>query len=349
MKRLTSIFLPHERNNHHPHLLRHYSLLPLIIGFVLLQVNLALFHSTAPNVLSFATSIYKDDFYTLVNDERVQEGLDPVVENSSLNQAARAKAEHMFSHDYWAHVAPDGTTPWDFFAEVNYDYTYAGENLAKDFNTSAGVVAGWMASPSHRSNLLNPEFEEMGIAVVNGVLDGEETTLVVQLFGTPYQTVVATTFSEPEKVTEPVVEPQPQEVPAPAPIVVDPSELTSPQTVPEVVPQEPEPEVVLKPQSVFSVSKIDEQYKPQGISAQIHSGWENLKTNVVVSAQPQSWSISQEVAILFFLGLMIVLLGDTITLWQKGVRRSNSHSFMHAGILGLLLILTIVSSSGMVL
>jgi hypothetical protein len=89
----------------------------------------------------------------------------------------------MFEDDYWAHVAPDGTQPWDFILGAGYDYVYAGENLAKNFNGSKEVVEAWYASESHRENLLNPNYEEIGFAVVDGILDGYETTLVVQTFG----------------------------------------------------------------------------------------------------------------------------------------------------------------------
>ena len=103
-----------------------------------------------------------------------------------LTKAAALKADDMFSDNYWAHFAPDGTSPWYFYGKVGYSYTWAGENLARDFQTSAGVVAGWMASTAgHKENILNSNFTEVGVAVKNGVLQGEETTLVVQLFGKP--------------------------------------------------------------------------------------------------------------------------------------------------------------------
>ncbi|MCG2685812.1 CAP domain-containing protein, partial [Candidatus Parcubacteria bacterium] len=72
---------------------------------------------------------------------------------------------------------------WYFIVGVGYDYLYAGENLAKDFSHSSGVVDAWMNSPTHRENLVNPRYEDIGLAVVNGTLNGVETTLVVQMFG----------------------------------------------------------------------------------------------------------------------------------------------------------------------
>ena len=89
----------------------------------------------------------------------------------------------MFADNYWAHNSPKGKTPWSFIVNAGYHYTLAGENLAKNFDTSQGVVNAWMASSTHRDNIVKPGYTDIGFAVVNGVLNGEETTLVVQMFG----------------------------------------------------------------------------------------------------------------------------------------------------------------------
>ncbi len=89
----------------------------------------------------------------------------------------------MFAKNYWAHNSPTGGTPWDFIIGAGYHYTVAGENLAKNFSDSQSVVNAWMASPTHRANMIKPGYKEIGFAVVNGTLNGEETTLVVQMFG----------------------------------------------------------------------------------------------------------------------------------------------------------------------
>ncbi len=105
-------------------------------------------------------------------------------------QAAAAKANDVFAKNYWAHYAPDGTSPWFFFQQAQYQYLYAGENLAKDFTDSQAVVAAWMNSPTHRDNILKPEYEEIGFAVQEGNLQNQDTVLVVQLFGKPDGTAV---------------------------------------------------------------------------------------------------------------------------------------------------------------
>ena len=91
----------------------------------------------------------------------------------------------MFTDQYWAHTAPDGTEPWTFMHQMGYQYVVAGENLARDFGQTDEMVSAWLASPTHRANIMNPKYQEIGIAVIDGVLEGYETTLVVQMFGTP--------------------------------------------------------------------------------------------------------------------------------------------------------------------
>jgi uncharacterized protein YkwD len=181
---LQALFIPHPRNNHRPFLIRHYSLYAFLFLFVAVQFA-ANVSNGAGKVLGYATSIDASQVISLTNNQRAAAGLSALKENSLLSKAAGLKANDMFEKDYWAHFAPDGTSPWYFFGLVGYQYVWAGENLAKDFSTSQGVVNAWMGSAGHKANILNSNFSEIGLAVVNGNLSGEDTTLVVQLFGKP--------------------------------------------------------------------------------------------------------------------------------------------------------------------
>jgi hypothetical protein len=119
----------------------------------------------------------------LANNERISRGLPALTIDTRLVNAAYAKGQDMLSKDYWAHYGPNGESPWEFILNSGYDYIYAGENLAKDFSSAAPIHSAWMASPSHRSNILNENFENIGIAAVTGEFEGKETTIVVQMFG----------------------------------------------------------------------------------------------------------------------------------------------------------------------
>jgi hypothetical protein len=134
-------------------------------------------------VLGYASNISAQQVLDATNGERAKLGLAPLKLNAALSKAAAAKAADMFAHNYWAHINPNGTTPWFFIRQAGYTYTVAGENLARDFDTTDAMVAAWMASPTHKANIIHTKYQDTGIAVVNGKLDGVETTLVVHMFG----------------------------------------------------------------------------------------------------------------------------------------------------------------------
>lgn len=137
-----------------------------------------------PGVLGITSTITAEELVSLTNQERQNKGLNLLTINPVLNQVAQAKAADMIAHNYWAHTSPDGLTPWTFFKNANYQYLYAGENLARDFYESNAVMTAWLNSPTHRDNILSSRYRETGIAVVQDMFQGQETILVVQLFGT---------------------------------------------------------------------------------------------------------------------------------------------------------------------
>lgn len=226
MSFLEHLFLPHESNNQRAKLL-HPSTLGLIIGlFTIFQISLGYFSKQYPQVLGFASQISPEEIIRLTNEKRQSQGLSPVILNSQLSAAAAQKAADMFARNYWAHVSPIGTQPWYFITQAGYSYRYAGENLARDFSDSKSVVEAWIASPSHRENLLNGHYQDIGVAVVDGTLEGRETTLVVQMFGTklsaaPSVGSVSTSIVKPVQAAAEVI----PQVP-PAPTKVSPFSIT---------------------------------------------------------------------------------------------------------------------------
>lgn len=177
-------FLPHKDTHKKAHLISIEGLTIYILIFILLQVGFSVVGYSKPGVLGISGNIDQKKLIELTNIERQKKGLNPVTENSALDNAAALKAQNMFAENYWAHFAPSGKTPWDFILSSGYKFTFAGENLAKNFYKSDDVVVAWMNSPTHRDNLLNSKYKEIGIAVVDGTLNGQQTTLVVQMFGT---------------------------------------------------------------------------------------------------------------------------------------------------------------------
>lgn len=188
---LRHFFVPHHSNNHRAKALHVDALLTYVLLFALFNVGLKALHRSIPDILGYATDIHVEQLLAGTNAQRAAAGLAPLTLNSALSAAAANKASDMFAKNYWAHNSPTGSTPWDFIVGAGYHYTVAGENLAKNFSDSGSVVNAWMASPTHRANIVKPNYQEVGFAVVNGTLNGEETTLVVQMFGSQASAPVA--------------------------------------------------------------------------------------------------------------------------------------------------------------
>lgn len=134
---------------------------------------------------NYGTDISGSALLSLTNQQRAGAGVAGLKDNAELDSAAHAKAADMFAKNYWAHDSPTGETPWDFMVAAGYHYSAAAENLAMDFNTSQDVINGWMNSTGHRENMLNGSYVDVGFAVMNGTLTGEQTTLVVMELGKP--------------------------------------------------------------------------------------------------------------------------------------------------------------------
>lgn len=177
------LLTPHRTNNHRARVLHLDALLFYVLAFAVFNLGIQWLHRVRPDVLGYATDIHLEQLLSATNAKRQTAGLTTLQFNDELSHAAAQKAKDMFAKNYWAHFAPDGKTPWDFISSSGYKYSIAGENLAKNFSTSAAVVDAWMASTTHRENIMKAHYRDIGFAIVNGVLDGEETTLVVQMFG----------------------------------------------------------------------------------------------------------------------------------------------------------------------
>ncbi len=183
---LAHLFIPRESNNQKAKLLHPSSLTLLTVFLIIFQAVLTFSGKVGPQVLGYAANIPPSEVIRLTNEKRVMAGLAALKENPTLSQAAQAKGADMLNKGYWAHVSPDGVQPWKFFVDFGYKYRYAGENLARDFSDPASAVEAWLASPSHKENLLSGRYKEIGVAVVEGNLNGVDTTIIVQFFGTKY-------------------------------------------------------------------------------------------------------------------------------------------------------------------
>ena len=180
---LHHLFVPNANNNFRAKLLHHKNILLATLLLFFGGLFLSVIRTNYPSILGVSVDISAQKLLLLTNKQRQENNLSPLTLNSKLSLAAAKKAEDMFKQNYWAHNSPDGKTPWVFIRGSGYNYIYAGENLARGFDTADDVVSAWMASSRHRENILSENFKEIGFAVQKGKLDGEETVLVVEEFG----------------------------------------------------------------------------------------------------------------------------------------------------------------------
>lgn len=148
------------------------SLLGLLVGIFLLPQT------------AYLSTITPEKLIELTNQERQASGLNSLTANQLLTQAAIQKGRAILETNIFKHTINDRKfSAW--IRDTGYNYSYVGENLAIDFATSEGVIEAWKNSPLHKKNLLNPYYKEIGLAAVAGKFQGQETMVVVQVFGAP--------------------------------------------------------------------------------------------------------------------------------------------------------------------
>jgi len=196
-------FVPHGANEYRPHLIRRHGLIAMLVLVIALQAGYNF--STTGTVLGDMAGVSTDALLANTNSERKKNGAGELTLNAKLTRAAELKVNDMLKQQYWAHTAPNGATPWQWFEEAGYTYSYAGENLAKNFQSANAVVAAWLSSEEHRANVLGSQYSEVGFAVAEGKLAGKPTTLVVALYGSPAKS--GTLLGVQQATTTPVDQP----------------------------------------------------------------------------------------------------------------------------------------------
>lgn len=316
--------IPQESNNHKPKILHLSSLLLLCFFFVFYQLSIYFATQAGIGILGYAANISVDEVINLTNQKRAEAGLPPLSNNSTLASAAHKKGEDMLNKDYWAHVAPDGTQPWKFITDSGYGYRYAGENLARDFSNASSAVEAWMASPTHKENILSPKYKEIGIAVVEGDLSGADTTLIVQFFGT----------STSDSTTGVVPVAQASEAKSTAAPTIKPVQTKAPVTTAA-------PIAVVK-------TVLPNMLSPQPIISQVEQGVENdtkINQRLLISPFTTTKTLS-----LFIVGLLLmVLVIDGIIISKRKIIRIGGRTFAHLSFLGMILVIAIILKAGQIL
>lgn len=314
---LHHLLFPRESNNHRAKLLHQSSLFFLILFFFFGGLFITPLQKSHPNILGVSTNISLDRLLELTNQQRTTNGLPPLASSAQLSQAAAGKAQDMLTKNYWAHYAPDGGTPWGFIHGAGYQYIYAGENLARGFSTADEVVNAWMASPGHRENILSQNYKEVGFAIQSGNLTGEDTTVVVQMFGSRSTTVQA---QAPQSVTQ---------SPTPTLLPVR-TAVTSPTATLSSIPL-----IVITPTPQLSPTLVP--IAPKAVAA--------IQNKPLVNTKPFAQNIIAIVLSLFIL----VLIGDVIIIKRKKIVRIVSHNLDHIIYLTIIFIALLIMARGAIL
>lgn len=157
---------------------------------LLLIIALGMFVHSSParwDVLAYATDLSSHELLHSTNEQRARHGNGSLKLNGNLSAAAQAKANDMASRNYWSHNTPEGNEPWIFIADAGYSYKKAGENLAYGFTNSGATISGWMNSPSHKANMLDGDYQEVGFGYANSsdFQSKGEVTIIVAMYGSP--------------------------------------------------------------------------------------------------------------------------------------------------------------------
>lgn len=312
---------PSFSNNQKAKLLHFSSLLFFILGLFSYQIILQALPLSGLKILGYAANIPTSEVVRITNEKRAQNGLEQLTINSQLSAAAYAKGQDMLAKNYWAHNAPDGTQPWKFFLEAGYKYKFAGENLARDFSNASSAVDAWMASPSHRDNMLSAKYSEIGVAVVEGDLDGVDTTIIVQLFGTKYQDASLAEAPPSEKIA--------------ADIQAD-SQTNEVKLVPSPMPTTaPAPTIA---QEMVYITSADQGSFTQEQTSSAHQ-------QVLISPFYATKGVSV-ITVLMLLGVLII---DGIITHQNKTVRIAGRTFAHLAFLGMILAMALLAKAGSII
>jgi hypothetical protein len=234
-------FVPSEDNVYRPHILRK----PWLIFFLAITLTaegvFAADLIARQGALDFLAAVLPGEVIALTNGERHAYDLSSLSENAQLDAAAQAKASDMALKGYFSHNGPDGKEPWAWIKEYGYDYQYAGENLAVKFTASQDVVNAWMASPSHKANIVKPAYTEIGVGVAEGTFQGQPATYVVQYFGAPRGSALAQTVATAQPASASTTlsgAPEVQGAATVAPATGDPLPESEPVAAPQQAPHQ---------------------------------------------------------------------------------------------------------------
>ncbi|MBI4050467.1 MAG: hypothetical protein HY396_00625 [Candidatus Doudnabacteria bacterium] len=302
MGKVANYFIASAENNYRPPALSYKAF--IIYGLILLILRLLL-----GTISAQGSAVESDVLMSLINQERSQRNVGELITHSSLLTAATQKSQDMIDRDYFAHIDPDGNYVWPKIVAAGYTpYRILGENLAVDFPTSEGMVKAWIDSPTHRANLLHPDFVDQGLVALYGDYKSRYTNLTTSLFGTLAQIIQP----KPEVKSEPPVAYLPPPSPEPAP---------TPK--PEITP----PPATATSTITASATPTISTTAPAGPASDITQ--EAPVSAPPIKAYPSPFQISRVIFTLFGILLLIILSADSVILYRHEAVIARSHPSYH--------------------
>jgi uncharacterized protein YkwD len=106
------------------------------------------------------------------NDARAAKGLERLKVDHTLHAAAHAFARDMVRRRFFDHTDPDGRDPGERIEARGGDFSAWGENIARGYPGAGATCRGWLKSPGHRRNILDPDFTRVGAGYASGGTNG---------------------------------------------------------------------------------------------------------------------------------------------------------------------------------
>ena len=108
-------------------------------------------------------SDFEAQIISLINQERANNSLSKLSASGALSSAARGHSIDMACNNFASHTGSNGSSFGSRLIQAGFPYSAAAENIAAGYGSPADVVSGWMNSPGHRANILDPNLTHIGV------------------------------------------------------------------------------------------------------------------------------------------------------------------------------------------
>ena len=290
---LKDLFIPNECNDFRPKALHPRRLTFHALSAVIIKIVMVVFLLSFP-VDAWLTPdvLYEQSNYVveLTNNIRTDLNRNVLTINTTLQQAAIDKAEDMIINQYFAHISPDGTGLRHFLMNNHLDYKVAGENLALGYSSAEEVVDAWTKSPTHYANLIDSDYTEIGVGMLNGNYKGYDTTVVAQFFRQPPKPIIPPVEEIVEEVPieeEVIIVEEPVIPVAPVEVLAEKEELPEEEVIEEVIEPLLIPVLISPNNNLFTKDNIIDIVisAPQAVEVNVFDNNEIIKTVPIVDNQ----------------------------------------------------------------